>query len=177
MRDVPLATLRDRGRGLPAAAATAGAPEGSPSHGRAGEPAPDLEAVALDGGEVSLAALRGRPVLLNLWATWCIPCIAEMPELVALHERFSPEGLMMVGLNLDQADAAERVRAFVAERQLPFAVWLDPEMGAYGALRVKGLPVTLVVDREGRIVWRRDGTIEADDPDLVGAIRQALQQR
>src|SRR5437899_2638854 len=61
---------------------------GTPSEqGGTREPAPDLKLVSLDGDEVSLASLRGRAVLLNIWATWCVPCIREMPELAALHER------------------------------------------------------------------------------------------
>lgn len=174
--DVPLAAIAapDRDRGESAAAAPK-KPRGiSAARGRTGEPAPDIELVSLDGDAVSLAALRGRPVLLNLWATWCMPCIAEIPELAALHERYGPQGLVMVGVNFDEAAAAERVRAFVGQREIPFAVWLDPEMAVYRKLRVKGLPVTLVVDREGRIVLRRDGTLTADDPEITGAIRRAL---
>lgn len=142
--------------------------------GRVGDPVPGFELVSLDGGEVSLESLQGRAVLLNLWATWCLPCLAEMPELAALQERFGEQGLVVVGLNVDDAEAVDRVRAFVAERKLPFEVWLDPEMRVHGALRVRALPATFVIDREGRIVLRRDRVIAADDPEIEKALGRAL---
>lgn len=144
-------------------------------HGRVGEGVPGLELESLDGGTVSLTSLPGRAVLLNLWATWCLPCLKEMPELAALHERHGSQGLVVVGVSVDDAEALDRVRAFVAERRIPFAVWLDPEMLLFDALRVRGLPATFVVDREGRIVLRREGTITADDPDLGEALSRALE--
>ena len=144
--------------------------------GRVGEHVPDLELTVLDGEKVSLESLRGRPVLLNLWATWCLPCIAEMPELATLHDRYADEDLVLVGLSFDDADATDKVRAFVAEYEVPFAVWLDPAMRVFSALRVKSLPVTLVLDREGQIAWRRDGRITADDPELRDALSRALSE-
>jgi peroxiredoxin len=172
---VPLAGIPAPGSRRPGAAAASGRTSRPyAGRGRVGEPVPDLELVSLDGDKVSLASLRGRAVLLNLWATWCVPCIAEMPELAALHERHDAKGLAVVGLSVDSADAADKVRAFVAERKIPFAVWLDPEMRVYRALRVQGLPATFVIDREGRIAWRRDRPIAADDPELRKALSRAL---
>ena len=139
-----------------------------------GEPAPDLKLVSLDGDEVSLASLRGRAVLLNVWATWCVPCIAEMPELAALHERHGKDGLVVVGVNVDSAETSNRVRAFIAERKILFAVWLDPEMRIPRTLRVEELPATFVIDREGRIVLRLERPIAANDPDLEQAVSRAL---
>ena len=176
--DVPLAAIPapDSRRGDPAVA-DGEAPEADvPDRSAAGEPVPDRELMSLNGDKVSLTALAGRAVLLNLWATWCLPCIAEMPELAALHERHGAQGLVVVGLNVDLADASDRVRAFVSERQLPFPVWLDPEMGVYRDLRVKGLPATFVIDRRGKIVLRRNGAITADDPELEKALGRALRE-
>lgn len=141
--------------------------------GRVGEPAPNLEFVSLGGDQVSLASLRGRVVLLNLWATWCSPCLQEMPELSALHRKYVDNGLVLVGMNVDRADRSDKVRAFVSERRIPFAVWLDPKMRTANALRVIGLPATFVLDRSGRIVLRRIGPITADDPELQEAIESA----
>jgi len=134
-----------------------------------------LELTSLDGDIVSLASLRGRAVLLNLWATWCLPCLKEMPVLSALHERYDSEGLVVVGASVDDADASDRVRRFVAEQKIPFAVWRDPEMLLYGALRSRSLPATLVIARDGRVLLRRDLAIEADDPEIAVALRQALK--
>ena len=144
------------------------------SAGTSMQPAPDLKLVSLDGDEVSLASLRGRAVLLNVWATWCVPCIAEMPELAALHQRHGNDGLVVVGVNVDSAETSNKVRAFIAERKIPFAVWLDPEMRIPRTLRVEGLPATFVIDREGRIVLRLERPIAANDPDLEQAVSRAL---
>ncbi len=139
------------------------------------DPLPGLELVSLDGAGVSLPSQRGHAVLLNLWATWCIPCRTEIPELVTLYEEYAGEGLRMVGLSVDDAAAGDRVREFVAEYEIPFDIWLDPEMRLYSALRVKALPVTIVIDRDGRMILRRDGTITADDLELREALRLALE--
>lgn len=174
---VPVAGIAAPGTSRPVRAGRSGAGPGSRAYtgkGRVGEPVPDVELVSLGGEEVSLASLRGRAVLLNLWATWCMPCIAEMPELAALQERLGPEGLVVVGVSVDDEEASEKVRAFVSERKVGISVWLDPEMEVYDALRVRGLPASFVVDREGRILWRRDGVIDPDDPELQVALRRAL---
>ncbi len=169
---VPLASFAASNRRPPAlVAGESGAESGERW---IGETVPDLELASLDGDEVSMASLRGRAVLLNLWATWCLPCLAEMPELATLHRRYSDQGLTVVGLSVDSVDALDAVRAFVAKRQLPFPIWLDPEMQIFDALRVSSLPVTLVFDPAGRIVFRRDGTITAADPELGEAIRGVL---
>ena len=135
---------------------------------------PDFDLVTLDGDAVSVASLQGQAVLLNLWATWCRPCAQEMPELAALHEAYRDKGLTVVGVSLDSADATDIVRAFVAQLKIPFAVWRDPEMDISKTLRVRGLPVTLIIDRKGQIVWRRDRAITAEDPELREALSRAL---
>lgn len=158
----------------PQAGNAQGASEIYTGRGRVGDPVPGFELVSLEGKKVSLASLRGRPVLLNLWATWCLPCIEEMPELAALQERHRAGGLVVVGVNVDAADRLEKVEKFVADRKIPFAVWLDPGMRIASDLRVQGLPATFIIDREGRIVLRRDMQIRAGDPELEGALRRAL---
>ncbi len=156
------------------AAAVGGSTKPYAGRGRVGEDVPDLELTSLAGEKVSLASLRGRAVLLNLWATWCVPCLAEMPELAALQERYGSEGLVVLGVSVDAADASGKVRAFVADRKIPFAVWLDPEMRLYRALLVQGLPATFVIDRDGRIALRRDQPITAGDPELAQALGRAM---
>lgn len=172
---VPLAGIPAPGDRRPRpAAASGGTSTPSSGQGRVGESAPDLELVSLDGDKVSLASLRGRAVLLNLWATWCLPCIQEMPELAALHVHHGKKGFVVVGVNVDSADVSGKVRAFVSDRKIPFAVWLDPKMRVPRALRVPGLPATFLFDREGRIVLRRDRPIAANDPELKKALGRAL---
>ena len=168
LTDIPALGSRPR---LAAASKKSRPPSG---RGQVGDFAPDRALISLDGDTVSLASLHGSPVLLNLWATWCQPCIHEMPELAALHESYRKKGLVVVGVNVDSADASDDVHAFVSKLKIPFAVWLDPEMLVSKALRVRGLPATFVIDRGGQIVLRRDRAIAADDPELGEALSRVL---
>ncbi len=173
---VPLAAIPPlRSRPLAQAVAAEKVPaETYTGRGRVGDPVPGFALASLQGEKVSLASLHGQPVLLNLWATWCLPCLREMPDLAALQERFGEKGLVVVGLNVDAADALDKVRTFVAERKIPFTVWLDPGMRVSSALRVQALPASFVIDREGKIVLRRDEAITAGDLELETAIGRAL---
>jgi peroxiredoxin len=173
---VPLAGVPapDGGRALRLAGNGTEARPSAVGRGRVGDTVPDHELATLGGEAVSLASLRGHAVLLNLWATWCVPCVAEMPELVKLQEQLGPQGLVVVGLSVDDAESSDKVRAFVSERKIAIPVWRDPEMLVYGDLRVRALPVTFVVDREGRILLRREGAITAEEPGIRGALRRAL---
>ncbi len=157
---VPFASLPAPGTRRPRAAAVA-----PPGRGRVGDIAPDVVLATLDGQKTSLSRLRGRPVLLNLWATWCGPCVQEMPEFLALDARYRAKGVAAVAVNVDAAGSDAKVEAFVVRHQIRL-VWLDPAMELARALRVQGLPATFVIDREGRIAWRRDAPIKADDVTL-----------
>src|SRR5207245_4206477 len=83
---------------------------------RVGDHAPDFELRSLDGGRVSLSELRGKPVLLNFWATWCAPCRVEMPWLVELHEKYRAQGLQIIGVSLDDSGSTQEVAALAKER-------------------------------------------------------------
>ncbi|MBI2897908.1 MAG: TlpA family protein disulfide reductase [Deltaproteobacteria bacterium] len=139
-----------------------------------GSHAPAVEARTLDGAGASLASLRGRVVLLNLWATWCEPCRQELPELAALQERYASRGLQIVGLSVDSDEKPEELRRFVARRRIGFSVWHDARDVASARLGVSILPASFLIDREGVLRWRRSGALSARDPDLQSAIAAAL---
>ncbi len=111
--------------------------------------APRFSVPGLEAGEHTLAALRGRVVLLDFWATWCPPCVASMPALDRLHAKLEPAGLTVLALNQEPGDEA-RVRAFAARRGLSLPIGVDPGevAAAYG---VHGLPTSFLIDRAGRI--------------------------
>jgi peroxiredoxin len=140
---------------------------------RIGELAPSLVITSLSGEKVSLDSLRGRPVLLNVWATWCLPCLEEIPELVKLHDRHGPEGLAVVGVSVDVGSAVDHVRSFVAQHEIPFAIWLDPDERVSQAFGVRGVPATFVLDREGRVLLRREGPITVEDAEFAQALERA----
>jgi cytochrome c-type biogenesis protein len=112
------------------------------------QPAPDVQFTKLDGSPLRLSDLRGRVVLLNFWATWCIPCRSEIPTLSAMQKDFEARGLSIVGVSYD--DTADLVQQF--QKQLPqsYQVVLGGrEVGSQ--LPASPLPTTYIIDREGRI--------------------------
>ena len=116
--------------------------------------APALTLNDLGGSPHSLAEFRGQVVLVNLWATWCPPCKAEMPNLERLYEKHRQEGLVVIAIN--DGDPAKDVSAFVREFQLTFPVWLDPTYTATErAFKTLNLPSSFVIDRSGsvRLAW------------------------
>jgi peroxiredoxin len=142
-----------------------------------GEAAPAYAARSLAGGPVSLADLRGRVVLLDVWATWCVPCRQELIDLAELHRQRAADGLAIVAVSVDDRAGRDAVAAFVRQRRLPFSVWLDPDDVASGVFGVRSLPTAILIGRDGTIRWRRDGAISLDDPDLRRTLDAALAQR
>lgn len=116
-------------------------------------PAPQLSVEDLAGGSVSLENYRGRVVLVNLWATWCPPCKAEMPTLQAFYVRHQGKGFVIVGIN--DGETLDLVKPFVMEYDLTFPVWLDEGYQAERAFNTMNLPSSYVVDRTGiiRLAW------------------------
>ena len=112
-------------------------------------PAPDFTLTRFDTGEkVSLSELRGKPVILNFWATWCGPCRAEMPALQAAHERYGDD-LQIVGV--DQGEEGAVVKKFLDEFGISFPILLDPDMTVGHTYRILGLPTTFFIDSQGII--------------------------
>lgn len=113
-----------------------------------GHPAPDFSLTTLSGEPFTLSALRGRPVVLNFWATWCPPCRAELPELQGASERLAGQ-VAIIGVN--QAEAPADVGAFVVGLGLTFPVPLDVNAKASRLYAVRSLPTTFFIDRQGII--------------------------
>ncbi|MGC8780602.1 MAG: TlpA family protein disulfide reductase [Anaerolineae bacterium] len=131
---------------VPAArAAMAG---GLPPAPAVGHPAPDFTLTTVTGETFTLAALRGKPVILNFWATWCPPCRAELPELEAAHERYAGQ-VIVVGVN--QAEPAASVAAFAGQAGLAFLLPLDAQGDVSRQYAVRSLPTTFFIDRTGVI--------------------------
>lgn len=143
----------------------------------AGSEAPEYAAVSLDGDTVSLEQLRGRVVLLNVWATWCTPCIREMPALEQLHQAHEAEGLSVVAVSVDASTpglGAADVRRFVDDLGVSFTILLDPGGEVENKFRVSGLPMSFIIDREGRIRQKIVGAREWNEPDITAQIRELL---
>ena len=139
-----------------------------------GQEVPEYGALTLAGDSIHLADLRDEVVLLNIWATWCPPCREEIPALQALHEEHSDEGLHIVGVSVDAAHDRENVRAFAGEYGVTYSVWRDPADLIRTRFLVTGVPTTLLIGRDGTILWRHIGPVTTDDPALNQAIDSAL---
>ena len=119
--------------------------------------APSFSARDLDGREISLASLRGKVVLVNFWATWCGPCRAEIPDLIALQEKYR-DGLQVIGISQDEAPV-DLVRRFVADHHMNYPVVMSsPEIEALFP-GVNALPTSFIVDRQSRIVQKHVGML------------------
>jgi len=137
---------------------------------QAGKPAPDVTFRDPDGGEISLADFRGVPVLVNLWATWCAPCIKELPTLEALADAHTKAGrLGVIAVSQDMAPQGS-VKAFLNLRKIDgLGAYHDPKMALSSSLNVQILPTTILYDKQGKEVWRFVG-----DMDWTGAEAKAL---
>ena len=137
-----------------------------------------LPAVAIrgaDGAEKPLTAFAGAPLVLNLWATWCVPCVAEMPALDRLAAMVAP-GIAVVALSSDRGGAAA-VERFYRERQIThLPVSLDPGGAAARALGARGIPTTLIIGADGKERARLEGAADWASPEAVAAIRRLVGQ-
>jgi cytochrome c biogenesis protein CcmG/thiol:disulfide interchange protein DsbE len=125
-----------------------------------GDPAPTFEGELLDGsGTFSSEELAGRPVLVNFWASWCIPCRDEAPMLSAAEERYG-DRVAFVGINI--RDGLDDARAFAAERHLDFVHVRDPDQSIYDDFGLTGQPETYFLDDEGRVVEHVPGPLTED---------------
>ncbi|MFN2513845.1 MAG: TlpA family protein disulfide reductase [Pyrinomonadaceae bacterium] len=111
--------------------------------------APDIEWQTLAGEPLRLSSLRGRVVLLNFWATWCVPCRAEIPDLSAMQRELEGRGVSVVGVSWD--DTADGIREFQSEIRQDYTVLLGGEEAQSKLGGIPSLPTTLIIDREGRI--------------------------
>ena len=123
-------------------------------------PAPAVTLRDLEGQPFSLQDLRGKVVFLNFWATWCVPCRQEMPAMERLYQAYRDRGFVVVAVNFRQS--AGQVRAFMQEVHLSFPAVLDSDGAVSSSFKVQGLPVTFLLDREGRILWKAIGSREWD---------------
>lgn len=122
-------------------------------------PAPDFTLPLLDGGQLRLSSYRGEVVLLDFWATWCVPCREEIPHFVELQKKYRDRGLQIVGVSMD--DSPDPVHPFYRQFHMNYPVVMGTaEVGsAYGG--VLGLPIAFLIDRQGRIYSKRMGATDA----------------
>ncbi len=134
--------------------------------------APDFLLETLGGDELRLSELRGKAVVLNFWATWCIPCRKEIPQLVAAYDRYREEGLVVVGVNLQES--ASIIRPYAQDFGMQFPIAIDRDGEVADAYRLLGLPTTYFIDRQGvvRSVFRGPFQEKVQGARVQGAIEE-----
>lgn len=119
--------------------------------------APEFILENLNGGETSLESLKGKAVILNFWATWCVPCKIEMPLLEKTHQKYKGKGLVVIGVNY--RESAPIIKSFMTKNSLSIPVLLDPEGELADEFNIMGLPATFFINRNGDVIGSHTGLI------------------
>ena len=136
-------------------------------------PAPAVSLTDSAGHSFDLADLRGKLVLVNLWATWCDPCLREMPSLERLQSRFG-ERIAVLAVSEDRG-GNKTVEPFIAKLGLKSVkIYIDPKSEVGHAFGVRGLPTSFLIDREGKVLGRVEGAAEWDSPKILGVLEPLL---
>ena len=137
--------------------------------------APDFSLRNLKGNYQSLDSFSGQVVVLNFWATWCVPCRVEMPSFEKLYRRYRSEGVTVLAVTLDKK-SEKNIKSFVKEYELSFPVLLDEEGKVERLYPSMTIPFTYVIDRKGRIVARVDGAKNWESSETFEAIEYLLKK-
>lgn len=141
---------------------------------RAATPAPELKAQDLTGATRTLADYRGKVVLLNFWASWCPPCLREMPSMERLRLAMTGRPLAIVAL--DSAETPDEVNAFLSKMKLGFPILLDPDGSNTRRWKVFALPTTFLLDAQGRVRYVLTGPTEWDEGEALEVIESLLAE-
>jgi len=135
---------------------------------------PEFTFAAADGKSKSLADFRGKIVLLNIWATWCVPCREEMPALDTLETKLGGKDFAVVAVNIDKG-GAEKAAAFLKETGAThLTLYTDPSGKLFSTLKAVGMPTTLLIDRDGKEIARLVGPADWASPEAVAVIEAAI---
>jgi thiol-disulfide isomerase/thioredoxin len=140
-------------------------------------PAPGAAFRDSAGKELHLADFRGKVVLLNVWATWCAPCRAEMPSLDRLQAKLGGEGLLVLPLSLDRGGGPVVAVYYGQHGITHLGVYLSGQGGLQNVLKIGGVPTSFLIDRAGRIVGRLEGATQWDSPEALELIRSYLETK
>jgi len=138
-------------------------------------PAPNFTLEDLNGRKIRLKGLKGKVIFLNFWATWCPPCVQEMPTMEKLHKTFGQKGLTVLAVNY--REDAKEVKKFFSKYKLTFIALLDLDGKVAERYRAWGLPVTVIINKRGEIVAKVIGSRDWHSPDAKEFFRRLLAEK
>lgn len=141
---------------------------------REAKPAPDMKARDLGGATKTLADYRGKVVLLNFWASWCPPCLREMPSMERLRVKMKGQPIEIVALA--SAESSGDVKAFLAKMELGFPILLDPDGSNTKRWKVFALPTSFLLDAQGRVRYVLTGPTEWDEGEALKIVQSMLKE-
>lgn len=147
---------------------------GSKTHPRVGQPVADFVLPDIQGRQVQLSSLRGKVVFINVWATWCQPCIDEMPTIQRLYEQMQARGLEVLTVSLDPL-GAQIVEPFMNRYQLSFPVLLDTKSQVEKLYGTTGVPESFIVDQNGHLVEKVIGPRDWSAPQTLAMFQRLLE--
>ncbi|MDH5473762.1 MAG: TlpA family protein disulfide reductase [Gammaproteobacteria bacterium] len=139
----------------------------TPGEVRTGEILTDTPMQGLTGHSLLLSDYRGKPLIINVWASYCTPCLSEMGSLERLKQHFSND-LNLIGISID--DYPERARRFLSKANTTFPHYIDHKLRLETMLGASSIPLTVLIDAQGRVLTKVNGSREWDSPDIIEAI-------
>ena len=146
-----------------------------PEAAAVGRPAPAFTLPGLDGRMVSLSDYRGKVVVVNIWATWCPPCVDEMPSLEKLYQEFKAENFAILAVSID-SDGIEAVAPFMKKHALTFPALIDSQAAIRTSYKTTGVPETFIINKQGILVKKVIGPLNWAAPEVKRYIRKLLQE-
>ncbi len=137
--------------------------------------APEMSLMKLGGGKVRLSQYRGQWVFLNFWATWCPPCLQEMPDMETFYKKFKEKNMVMLAVSQDKGNPAN-IASFIKEKGYTFDVFLDPQGSAASMFNVNSIPSTFIINPKGEVVSQANGAREWTDPVIINYFNDLMAE-
>ena len=136
---------------------------------------PNLTLKSIRGQNIKLKEYLSKgPILINFWATWCAPCIKEMVYLEEFENKYKNNGFSVISISVDSQKSFSQVRSYIKTKKYSFDVFLDPNMQIFKKLNGNLMPTNILVDRNGKIIWRHYGYLPGDEKKMEEKILDAL---
>ena len=136
----------------------------------------DFNTELLSGDEIKFSEMYSNGVtLVNFWALWCKPCRVEMKALKELYEKYSPQGFQILGINQDSPRSVAKVESYIASHEVKYDVALDPNKELFEMFNGQVVPLTLLYDKSGKVVYQNTGYLPGDEFKLEEAIKKVLE--